>query len=400
MSSSLEWALGQPISDGHFAFTFALVFFGGAKLFQSTCAAFNATRYGWGTTAPAWIAGCYMVQVGMATALTSQPNFLVDAPRFAISIFGAVMAIVIIAAPLTKFVMAVGYLAAISCWLTTLGAALIVGATSGMIGAATLKGTPKVTHWQGDVNARDRDSNPWKDMSKERMIVKEGGSIQALSKSSAIVSIAGHRIIMMPGSEIRVAELGDEPRVEVKSGFIYSKCGPAANGKLRYETISAGIKISGANAMIMLANSGATSVIVSKGILSVGRTIETKDLTRVRKRHFVEVAQNVSVPEPIVGELVQELRMLERYSENPFAPANRRMVSGREDRQQEKPEPPKEMPQKPEMPDSKSDGTNAAPASTNAPAPSASGTNTNSPAPAPEEKPAPAKAADAPAPKE
>ncbi|MGK0197228.1 MAG: hypothetical protein ACI91J_000494 [Yoonia sp.] len=343
MSNSLQWAMGYPVSDGHFALTFLLVMVGGAKLFQTMASTFNALRYGWGTCAPSWLIGCYAVQMGMAMALTSQPEFLVDSPRILISGFGALLAVLIVAAPITKYAMSVGYGAAVSCWLTTLAAALFIATVSSMIGGGVLTGTPKVLHWQGDVRVRDTENNPWKTISKDRKMLEEGGSIQALSGSGAIVNIAGYRILMLPGSQIRIAELGEEPRVTLQEGRIFSRGGPSANRKFRYDTKNAGLRVNGADLMLGFTPAGVTSVLVADGGLRVGRSVDSKDMVSVKKRYYVNVTANVSTPVRADNELLEDLKVLGRYSENPFAAANRAMISGRKVKKKEpkpaKPEP-------------------------------------------------------------
>lgn len=387
MDNSLQWAMGFPISDGHFALTFALVFLGGARVFQSTAATFNANRYGWGATGPTWLVGCLAAWVGMASALTSQPAFLVDSPRIFIAGYGVVLAVLIVGAPLAKFVMSISYGAAVSSWLTTLALALLVSTTSSMIGAGILNGSPKVLHWQGDVRVKDVDSNPWKKLSKDRKLLKEGGLIQSHDRSAAIVNVAGHRVLLMPGSQIRIAELGEEPRITIQRGKIFSRAGASANRKMRFETVNAGFKITGADVVVGVTRTGISSAVVAKGSIYAGRSIEARDMTTVKQGHYVVVTANVTPPARIAGEYIADLRVLKRYSENPFAPANRRMISGgnapgerNEEKKSPNPKPPEKPAEKapekpatdakPEIPAAAGD-TNAAPATGESAAPAA-----------------------------
>ncbi|MGY8671786.1 MAG: hypothetical protein ACKVHO_04250, partial [Verrucomicrobiia bacterium] len=105
----------------------------------------------------------------------------------------------------------------------------------------------------------------------------------------------------------------------------------------------AGLRVNGADLMLGFTPAGVTSVLVADGGLRVGRSVDSKDMVSVKKRYYVNVTANVSTPVRADNELLEDLKVLGRYSENPFAAANRAMISGRKVKKKEpkpaKPEP-------------------------------------------------------------
>jgi len=382
MSNTLQWALGYPVNSGHYAMTFLLMALGGAFLFQNLAATFNARRYAWVFTGPCWALGLFTVVWGMTTALVNQPESLAGSARWMTCGLGALLAVAVICGPVTMLVMSMTYGAAVSIWITSLGAAAIVSGASQLVGASMSQGQPRVLHWEGRVGVRDKTTTPWKPMNDERRVLEEGFMVQVGLKSAAILLVEGHQILLLPGTEIRIPKTGAEPKVVLAQGTMFSRTTMSANRNMAFETATAGFKISNGSVLISTGR-GRTSAVVSDGGVRAGRNIFEAD-TLVKKGHYIIYSSTLdTMPQPVSKEYREQLDRLNRYFENPFSDANRAMItgekSGEEERKEEKKEEKKAMPEekkppagtKADTPPTKSPESPATPAQTNAPTRSA-----------------------------
>lgn len=346
MSNNMQWALGYPVNSGHYALTFLLIAVGGAFLFQNLASTFNARRYAWVFTGPCWALGLFAILIGMSSALVNQPDGLAGSARWLTCGLGAAVAIAVVCGPVTMFVMSMGYGAAVSIWATSMGAAAIISGGSQLIGAGMSQGQPKVLHWDGTVGVRDRATTPWKKMNDDRRVLDEGYMVQVGPASAAIVLVEGHQILLLPGTEIRVPKTGEEPKVVLAQGTIFSRTTMSANRNMAFETATAGFKIS--NGCVLLATGrGRTSAVVSEGGIKAGRNVfETETL--VKKGHYIIFNATMDTqPQPVSKEYKDQLARLNRYFENPFSDVNRAIITGekvekkdeekKEDKKEEKP---------------------------------------------------------------
>lgn len=340
MSNTTQWALGYPVSAGHYALTFLLVVVGGAYLFQTLASTFNARRYAWLFAGPSWGIGLFAIVIGMSSALVNQPEGMAGSSRFVTCLLGAVIAIVAVAAPVTMGIMSVGYGAAVSIWLTIMVCVGIVGAGSTIVGAGTIQGSPKVLHWQGDVHLRDDSTPVPKRMSDDRRILEEGARLITSPKSAAIVMVRGHQLLVLPDSIIRIASLDDKPKIALERGRMFSRTSMAADRNMSFETATAGFKVSNASVLLITATRGTWAIVADGGIYS-GRTVfEAENV--VKKGQFAIVGPaGAPPPAPIADEYKETLEQLTRYFENPFSEPNRALISGAKirSREEEKEEP-------------------------------------------------------------
>lgn len=327
LGNTLQWALGTPVNAAHYSLTFLIIALGGAYLFQFSASTFNARRWGWVFTGPSWGLGLFGVLFGMTWMLVNQPDSLANSSRLVTAGIGALVAVVIFAAPLTMLVMSISYGAAVSVWLSTLAAAGIVVAGSGVFGAGMLGGKPKVLHWQGDVQLRDGDNSLWKKVSDKRRIMNEKWWLTTKSGSAAIVYVRGHQILVMPDSAIRIDDIGDEPMVTLFQGRMFSRTSMAASRNMRYATPSAGFKVSNGD-LLIAATRANTSAVVSDGAVYSGANVFDAT-TVVRAGQYVVIGTaGIPNPKPVSQEYQAQLEQLTRYFENPFSEPNRALISG------------------------------------------------------------------------
>jgi len=327
MDNTLDWALGYPVSAGHYALTLLLVLVGGGFLFQKLAATFNARRYAWLFAGPAWGIGLFAIWVGMSSSLVNQPEGLAGGSRFVTCLLGAAIAIVAVAGPATMGLMSVGYGAAVSIWTTIMAGVGIVGAASTLVGAGALQGLPKVLHWQGEVSMQDTRSPRAKTMNDDRKILDKDFRLITGAKSASIVMVRGHKILLLPDSMIRIASLDDEPRVTLERGWMFSRTSMAADRNMRFETSSAGFKVSNAS-VLLITGTGRTWAIVADGGIYSGKTVyEAEDV--VKAGQFVVVgASGQPPPAPLTPEYKEHLKRYSRYFENPFSAPNRALITG------------------------------------------------------------------------
>lgn len=348
MGNTLQWALGTPVSAAHYTLTFMVIVFGGAYLFQFSANTFNARRYGWVFTGPAWGLGLFGVLFGMTWLLVNQPASLANSSRWVTAGLGGAIGVVVFAAPIAKFVMSMSYGAAVSVWISTLVAASVVVGGSSIFGAGILGSKPKVLHWQGDVRLRDGDNSLWKKVSDKRRILNEKWWLATQPKSAAIVDVRGHQILLMPGSTIRIDAIGDEPKVTLHQGTMYSRTSMSANRNMGYATATAGFKVSNGD-LVIAAGRANTSAVVADGAVYSGYNVYDAD-TVVKEGHYVVIgAASIPNPKPVSQQYREQLDRLTRYFENPFSAPNRAMISGepvaseeedkKEEKEAEKPEP-------------------------------------------------------------
>lgn len=342
LGNTLQWALGTPVSAAHYSLTFLLVVVGGAYVFQFSASTFNARRYAWAFTGPSWGFGLLGVLLGMTWMLVNQPDSLADSSRLLSAGIGGGVAVLVFSAPLTMLLMSITYGAAVSVWLSTLLGAVIVVAGSGVFGAGMLGGKPKVLHWQGDVQIKDGDNSLWKKVSDQRRVMNEKWWLTTRAGSAAIVYVRGHQILVMPGSVIRIDEIGDEPKVTLHQGSMYSRTSMAASQKMRFATPSAGFKVSNGD-LLIAAGRANTSAVVADGAVYAGINVFDASMV-VREGHFVVIgASGMPNPKPVSEEYSQRLAALTRYFENPFSTVNRALISGdqvkSEDDEKERKEP-------------------------------------------------------------
>jgi hypothetical protein len=328
MGNTLQWALGTPVSAAQYSLTFLIVVLGGAYVFQFSASTFNARRWGWTFTGPSWGLGLLGVLTGMTWMLVHQPESLANSSRPITALAGALLAVVVLAAPLTMLLMSISYGAAVSVWLSTLVAAAVVVMGGSVFGAGMLAGKPKVLHWQGEVQVRDGDNSLWKEVGPKRRIMNEKWWLTTKPASAAIVYVRGHQILVMPESLIRIDDIGDEPKVTLFQGRMYSRTSMAASRNMRYATTSAGFKVSNGDVLIAASRAN-TSAVVADGAIYSGMNVSDAT-TVVREGQFVVIgAAGIPNPKPVSEEYRQQLEQLTRYFENPFSAPNREMISGK-----------------------------------------------------------------------
>ena len=329
MGNTLQWALGMPVSAAHYSLTFLLIAVGGAYVYQFSASTFNARRWGWAFAGPSWALGLFGILFGMTWMLVNQPESLANSSRMVTAGIGALAAIVIFAGPLTMLLMSVSYGAAVSVWLSTMVAAMVVVGGSSLVGAGMLGSKPKVLHWQGEVQLRDGPNSLWKEVGPKRRILNEKWWLATKPASAAIVYVRGHQILLMPDSVIRIDDIGDEhPTVTLIQGRMYSRTSMAASRNMRYGTMTAGFKVSNGDIMIAAGRAN-TSAVVSDGAVYSGMNIHDAT-TVVREGHYVVIgAASIPNPKPVSQDYREQLNQLTRYFENPFSAANRALISGK-----------------------------------------------------------------------
>lgn len=338
----MQWALGYPVNAGHYALTFLIIAVGGAYLYQGMASTFNARRYAWVFTGPSWGVGLFAIVIGMSVALVNQPESLAGSSRFLTCGLGAIGAILLVCAPVTMLAMSMSYGAAASVWATVVGGAVLVATGSSLVGSGMTDGKPKVLHWQGSVSVRDKITTPWKPMNDERRVLDEGTMIAAGPASAAIIMVAGHQILMLPGSALRIPSIGEEPLVRLDQGSMFSRTTVAANRNMAFETSRAGFKVSNGH-LLIAAGSRATSAVVAEGGVHAGHSVFEAE-TVLKKGQFMLVGSGFdTMPKPVSSEYRDQLARLTRYFENPFSAANRALISGekvpeKEEKKEEKKE--------------------------------------------------------------
>ena len=351
MSNTMQWALGFPVSDGHYALTFMLIVFGGAYLFQYSAATFNARRYAWLFTAPSWAGGLFAILIGMTSALVNQPESLAESSRLVTAGLGALIAIIVVAAPLTMGLMSFSYGAAASVWVTCMIAAGIVVSGSSLIGSGLIQGKPKVLHMQGKVSVRKTRTAPPRAVTDKKRVLDEGASVLTDAKSAAIVNVRGHHVLMLPNTAIHIASTGEKPKVILEQGRIFSRAMMAGSSKMQFETRSAGFKVSSADLIIGLTRGG-TAAVVAKGAMYAGNNVHDAE-TVVKEGNVIVMGAGGGLPTPVSDEYLADLARLTRYFENPFSAPNRALITGEKvaKKEEEKPKPKAPEPEKPKSPD-------------------------------------------------
>lgn len=341
MSNTLQWALGFPVSDGHYALTFMLILFGGAYLFQYSATTFNARRYGWVFTGPSWGIGLFAVVIGMTVALINQPESLAGSSRIVTAGLGALIAILVVAAPLTMGLMSFSYAAAASVWITCLIAGAIAVGGSSLIGSGLIQGKPKVLHFQGKVTVRKTRTAPPRDVTDKKRVLDQGATVITGLKSAAIVNVRGHHVLMLPGTTIYIADTGEVPRVTLEQGRIFTRATMSGSSKMQFETRTAGFKVSSADMIIGLTRAG-TAAVVAKGAMYAGNNVHDAEQV-VKAGHVIVLGGGGGLPVPVSDEYLADLDRLTRYFENPFSAPNRALITGEViKKKEEEPEKPAE----------------------------------------------------------
>jgi len=351
MSNTLQWALGFPVNDGHYALTFMLILFGGAYVFQYSASSFNARRYAWVFTGPSWGIGLFSIVIGMTVALINQPDSLAGSSRITTAGLGALIAIILVAAPLTMGLMSFSYGAAASVWVTCLIAIAVVVGGSSLIGSGLIQGKPKVLHFQGKVKFRKTRTAPPREVTDKKRVLDQGATVITEAKSAAIVNVRGHHVLMLPGSVMYIADTGEKPRVVLEQGRIFTRATMSGSSKMEFETRTAGFKVSNADMIIGLTRSG-TAAVVAKGAMYAGNHVHDAE-TVVKAGHVIVLGGGSGQPVPVSAEYLADLDRLTRYFENPFSAPNRALITGEviKKKTEEKKEPEKSAEKESKSPD-------------------------------------------------
>ncbi len=328
--NTFDWALGYPVNEVHFLFGFLVTVVGGFVLFRKSAASMNALNWGLGAAVPCWAVGVASIFLGMTIALVTQPQSSADSPRLVVAAVGGGIAMLVVAAPMTMYFMSMGYFTAVSSWLTVIGCwGMFVGANT-MIGAGMIEGKPKVLMWQGDVFFRVMPSAPWRAMTHDRKILPVGSELATRGASATVVYVRGNHILLLPDSSVRIPDIGDNPRVEILSGRIYSKASIAASRNMRYRTRGGYFHISGDDLLLAVDGRQNSTVVVSDGGIYYSRD-ESGSTSIVGKGQMAVIPSGgvrEVTPQTLPKKVVDELRKLEHYFSNPFASHSRRMITG------------------------------------------------------------------------
>ena len=180
----------------------------------------------------------------------------------------------------------------------------------------------------------------------------EGATVITGAKSAAIVNVRGHHVLMLPGSVIYIAAIGEVPRVVLEQGRIFTRATMSGSSKMQFETRTAGFKVSNADMIIGLTRSG-TAAVVAKGAMYAGHNVHDAEQV-VKAGHVIVLGGGGGQPVPVSDAYLADLERLTRYFENPFSAPNRALITGEviEKKKEEKnePEKPAEEKPKPEMP--------------------------------------------------